>query len=268
MSKPMLKNGAADAGETKLTVSAAEMGARQREISVSEFFTKNRHLLGFDNPRKALLTCVKEAVDNALDACEEAGILPEVIVKVEVAANGGNAPAPSQANRFRLTVIDYGPGIVRQQIPRIFAKLLYGSKFHRLRMSRGQQGIGISAAGMYAQLTTGKPVQIISRTGPRAAAHFFEVSIDTKKNEPRIFESKKIEWDPPRGTQVMLEIEGRYQKGRASVDEYVEQVAIANPHVRIVYHAPDGEKREYPRTIQELPPQPKEIKPHPVAYTH
>ena len=109
MSKPMLKNGAADATEAKLTVSAAEMGARQREISVSEFFTKNRHLLGFDNPRKALLTCVKEAVDNALDACEEAGILPEVVVKLEVASNGDAAPPPSQANRFRVTVIDYGP---------------------------------------------------------------------------------------------------------------------------------------------------------------
>src|SRR5262245_7378126 len=176
-------------------VSAVEMGARQREISVSEFFTKNRHLLGFDNPRKALLTCVKEAVDNALDASEEAGILPEVVVKVEVAPAGEATPAPaSQATRFRVTVIDYGPGIVRQQIPPIFAKLLYGSKFHRLRMSRGQQGIGISAAGMYAQLTTGKPVQIISRTSARAAAHYFELSIDTKTNEPRIFENKKIDW--------------------------------------------------------------------------
>src|SRR5438874_13370033 len=96
------------ATEPNQAVTAVEMGARQREISVSEFFTKNRHLLGFDNPRKALLTCVKEAVDNALDACEEAGILPEVIVKVEVAANGGSAPAPSQANRCRVTVIDYG----------------------------------------------------------------------------------------------------------------------------------------------------------------
>ncbi|MBI2205797.1 MAG: DNA topoisomerase VI subunit B [Candidatus Rokubacteria bacterium] len=247
-----------------VTVSAVEMGARQREISVSEFFTKNRHLLGFDNPRKALLTCVKEAVDNALDASEEAGILPEVVVKVDVVSSDGAAPPPaSQATRFRVTVIDYGPGIVRQQIPPIFAKLLYGSKFHRLRMSRGQQGIGISAAGMYAQLTTGKPVQIISRTGARAAAHYFEVSIDTKKNEPRIFENKKIEWESHRGTQVTLEIEGRYQKGRSSVDEYLEQVAIANPHVKLVYHAPDGEVREYPRTIQELPPQPREIKPHP-----
>ena len=248
---------------TATAVSAVEMGARQREISVSEFFTKNRHLLGFDNPRKALLTCVKEAVDNALDASEEAGILPDVVVAVEVVSTNGAAPPASQATRFRVTVIDNGPGIVRQQIPPIFAKLLYGSKFHRLRMSRGQQGIGISAAGMYAQLTTGKPVQIISRTGPRSAAHFFEVSIDTKKNEPRIFESKKIDWEHPRGTQVSLEIEGRYQKGRASVDEYLEQTAIANPHVKLVYRTPEGDTREYPRTIQELPPQPREIKPHP-----
>jgi DNA topoisomerase-6 subunit B len=246
------------------TLSAIEMGARQREISVSEFFTKNRHLLGFDNPRKALLTCVKEAVDNALDASEEAGILPDVEVKVEVAAADGVPPPPaSQATRFRVTVTDNGPGIVRQQIPPIFAKLLYGSKFHRLRMSRGQQGIGISAAGMYAQLTTGKPVQITSRTGARAEAHYFEVQIDTKKNEPRIFENKKIQWEHERGTQVALEIDGRYQKGRASVDEWLEQVAIANPHVQLVYKTPEGETREYPRTIQELPPQPKEIKPHP-----
>jgi len=245
------------------TVSAVEMGARQREISVSEFFTKNRHLLGFDNPRKALLTCVKEAVDNALDACEEAGILPQVIVKLEVVSNGEPPPPPSQASRFRITVTDYGPGIVRQQIPRIFAKLLYGSKFHRLRMSRGQQGIGISAAGMYGQLTTGKPVRIISRTSARTPAHYFEVQIDTKKNEPRILEKKQIHWDSHRGTQVTIEVEGRYQKGRASVDEYIEQTIITNPHVKLTYLTPEGETKEYPRTYHELPPSPREIKPHP-----
>src|SRR5919197_5412122 len=239
------------AAPPKPAVSAVEMGARQREISVSEFFTKNRHLLGFDNPRNALLTCVKEAVDNALDACEEAGILPDVVIKVEPVGNGDAPPAPSQATRFRITVSDNGPGIVRQQIPRIFAKLLYGSKFHRLRMSRGQQGIGISAAGMYGQLTTGKPVQIISRTSGKTPAHYFEVQIDTKKNEPHILEKKQIEWDQHRGTQLTLEVEGRYQKGRASVDEYLEQAAIANPHVTFVYHPPDGGTREYVRTIHE-----------------
>jgi DNA topoisomerase VI subunit B len=253
----------AAAAAPRQTVSAVEMGARQREISVSEFFTKNRHLLGFDNPRKALLTCVKEAVDNALDACEEAGILPDIVIKLEAVGNGEPPPPASQASRFRITVTDNGPGIVRQQIPPIFAKLLYGSKFHRLRMSRGQQGIGISAAGMYGQLTTGKPVQIISRTGPKSPAHFFEVQIDTKKNEPLILEKKQIEWEAPRGTQVTLEVEGRYQKGRASVDEYLEQTIIANPHVKLTYFTPEGETKELPRTYDQVPESPREIKPHP-----
>src|SRR5437773_9449619 len=244
-------------------VSAVAYGARQREMSVSASFTKHRHLLGFDNPRKALLTCVKEAVDNALDACEEAGILPEVVVKLEAVANGGPPPPPAQASRFRITVTDNGPGIVRQQIPKIFAKLLYGSKFHRLRMSRGQQGIGISAAGMYGQMTTGKSVQITSRTGPKTPALYFEVQIDTKKNEPRILEEKRIEWESLRGTQVTIEVEGRYQKGRAWVDEYIEQTIIANPHVKLTYFTPEGETKEHPRTYADLPPSPREIKPHP-----
>src|SRR5437588_89285 len=234
-------------------VTAESMAAKQRDISVSEFFAKNRHLLGFDNPRKALLTAVKEAVDNSLDACEEAGIVPEVWVHIE-------ATGP---NRYKIGVQDNGPGIVKKQIPLIFGKLLYGSKFHRLRMSRGQQGIGISAAGMYGQLTTGKPVQIISRTSARTPAHYFEVQIDTKKNEPRILEKKQIDWEYQRGTQVTIEVEGRYQKGRASVDEYIEQTIIANPHVKLTYFTPEGETKEHPRTYHELPPSPREIKPHP-----
>ena len=139
--------------KTRTNATAETMAAGQRDISVSEFFAKNRHLLGFDNPRKAMLTAIKEAVDNALDACEEAGILPHVYVRV----------LQVNETRFKLTIRDNGPGIVREQIENIFGKLLYGSKFHRLKMSRGQQGIGISAAGMYGLMTTGKPVVIISK---------------------------------------------------------------------------------------------------------
>jgi DNA topoisomerase VI subunit B len=162
-------------GQTRRRATAETMAAKQRDISVSEFFAKNRHLLGFDNPRKALLTAVKEAVDNSLDACEEAGILPEIWVHIEQTGD----------NRFKLGVQDNGPGIVKKQIPLIFGKLLYGSKFHRLRMSRGQQGIGISAAGMYGMLTTGKPVKIISKISLRKPAHYYEIQIDTKKNTRR-----------------------------------------------------------------------------------
>jgi DNA topoisomerase-6 subunit B len=233
---------------------AEDMALRQREISVAEFFMKNRHLLGFDNPRKALLTTIKEGIDNSLDACEEAGILPEVRVII--------APAEEE-NRFRVTIEDNGPGILKKQIPKIFAQLLYGSKFHRLKMSRGQQGIGISAAGMYGQLTTGKPVAITSKTSRNRPVHYYELEIDAKKNEPRIIVDETVEWPVPRGTKVEIELEAKFQKGRQSVEEYLEQTAIANPHVSLQFVTPDGEKTVYKRASNQLPYHPKEIKPHP-----
>lgn len=232
---------------------ACRMALRQREISVSEFFSKNRHLLGFDNPKKALLTTVKEAVDNSLDACEEAKILPELRVTVQEISD----------ERYRVTVEDNGPGIVKGQIPRIFGKLLYGSKFHTLKQARGQQGIGISAAGMYGQLTTGQSVRITSRVSPRKPAHYFEIRIDTAKNAPEIARDEEARWDAPHGTKVEIDLEARHQKGRQSVDQYLEQVALANPHVRIVYHGPGGEQTVLARAAGELPREPKQIKPHP-----
>ncbi len=234
-------------------VDADAMASKQREISVSEFFTKNRHLLGFDSPLKALLTAVKEAVDNSLDACEEAGILPEVVVEL----------TQTGENRFRMAVEDNGPGVVEDQIGKIFGKLLYGSKFHKLSQSRGQQGIGISAAGMYGQLTTGKPMRIVSRTGKRKPAHQFTLTIDTARNKPEIHESGTIEWEREHGTRVEIEMEARYQKGQRSVDMYLKQTAIANPHLTIRYKDPAGEEVVYERSTKELPPETVEIKPHP-----
>jgi len=234
---------------------AETMAARQRDISVSEFFAKNRHLLGFDNPRKSLLTAIKEAVDNSLDACEEAGFLPEVIVEIHDLGR----------DRFLIVVQDNGPGIVKKQIPNIFGKLLYGSKFHRLKMSRGQQGIGISAAGMYGMLTTGKPVEITSRTHKTKPAHHFRLQIDTKKNKPEIISDRETEWDVEHGTQVAIELEGKHTHGRQSVDEYLRQTAIANPHVRIIYKEPAGETINYERSTNELPAHTQEIKPHPLG---
>ncbi|NOZ84666.1 MAG: DNA topoisomerase VI subunit B [Deltaproteobacteria bacterium] len=237
----------------KRRASAADLANRQREISISEFFTKNRHLLGFDSPSKALLTAVKEAVDNSLDACEEAGILPEIKVELDALAE----------DRYMVTVEDNGPGIIRKQVPKIFGKLLYGSKFHRLKQSRGQQGIGISAAGMYAQLTTGKPVLIITRTGASREPHQLEVAIDTKRNAPSVLKDKEIEWDKKHGTRVTMELEAVYRKGQHSVDEYMVQTAMANPHARIEYRTPKGDEVTYERSTEELPVEAREIKPHP-----
>jgi len=257
---------------------AEEMAAAQREISVAEFFAKNRHLLGFDNPAKAVLTTVREAVDNSLDACEEAGILPEIHVEIRnVAARkegqqllleGANGNKKQRgfggADRLIVSVQDNGPGIVKEQIPKIFGKLLYGSKFHRLRMSRGQQGIGISAAALYSQLTTGQQATITSRTGGRAKPHRFRVGIDLAKNAPEARDAEIGEKEEvAQGTKVVLEIEGRYQKHGKSVDEYLKETAVANPHSKIVFKDPDGNETVHERASKELPPPAKEIKPHP-----
>jgi len=168
-----------------------------------------------------------------------------------------------EENRFRVTIEDNGPGILKKQIPKIFAKLLYGSKFHRLKMSRGQQGIGISAAGMYGQLTTGKPISITSKTARNQPAHHYELEIDAKKNEPRIIVDETVEWQVSRGTKVEIELEAKFQKGRQSVEEYLEQTVIANPHVTLHLTTPDGETKVYKKASNKLPEPTREIKPHP-----
>ena len=241
------------AKERRISEVAESLAKEQREISISEFFTKNRHLLGFDNPIRALMMTVKEAVDNSLDACSEMKVLPNIIVTLQ------------QLNEERIKVVveDNGPGIVKKQIPNVFAKLLYGSKFHRLKQNRGQQGIGISASVLYSQLTTGKPAKITSKIDPKKTAYYYELGINTKTNEPEIFEEKEVEWNKDHGTKIELEIEAKYQKGKQSVDEYLKQTAISNPHAHIIYTNPENEKVEYVRVTSELPREAKEIKPHP-----
>jgi len=359
--------------------SAEQLAKSQRDISVSEFFEKNTHLLGFDNPLKALMTTVKEGVDNALDACEEAGVLPDVTVEItrsvdleeieardprafcgftgeeivfgagdgdadgdgcgqsgrgdagaaageasgagssdqlaeraaalrtgterraagglfqrglfdadaslsedEEAANvaaeeaatkgapGRNGSAKKKkrgvaapAESYVVAIEDNGPGIVAAQVAKIFGKLLYGSKFHRLRQSRGQQGIGISAAGMYGQQTTGRPVRILTRTGKARPAHYFEILLDVKGNKPDVRVQETRDWDHDQGTRVVIEMKAKYQRGQRSVDTYLASTAVANPHVTLRYRDPDGKWTVYRRASHTLPEEPREVKPHP-----
>jgi DNA topoisomerase-6 subunit B len=306
---------------------ADDMAGEQRDISVSEFFVKNQHLLGFDGPIRALLTTVKEGVDNALDACEEAGILPEIHVQIrrageqratatmtaetsavplkasatqtvsadapgtipsglfqrnlfqeeiaqeEAAAQAADAARKEKKSgrkvtdppeRLIVSIEDNGPGIVEANIGKVFGKLLYGSKFHRLKQQRGQQGIGISAAGMYGQLTTGKPVLITSRTHPKKKAHYMEVSLDLQRNQPEIRFHEERDWaGKATGTLVEIELEAKYQKGQRSVDTYIRATALANPHVTIVYRDLDGNETRFDRATKKLPEEAREVQPHP-----
>jgi DNA topoisomerase-6 subunit B len=230
---------------------AEDMGKRQRSISVSEFFEKNRHLLGYDNKAKAMLIIVKEAVDNGLDACEEAGILPEIYVGVK----------QLEEEKFQITIMDNGPGIVRQQVPKIFGSLLYGSKFHRLKQSRGQQGLGISCAVLYSQLTTGSATSVKTSTGD-GKTHHYQIRIDVAKNRPIVMETKVDEdHESWHGTEVSFLAEATYRENKQSVLEYLKQTAISNPYADIVFDSPSGIK-EFKRGVGRLPPEPKEIQPH------
>lgn len=233
---------------------AEELAKKQQAISVAEFFEKNRQILGFDSAPRSLITTVKEAVDNSLDACEEASILPDIMLEVRRSGKSG----------VSIVIEDNGPGIVREQIPNVFARLLYGSRFHALKQSRGQQGIGISAAVLYSQLTSGHPTRIISKISPTSPAHYYELMVNTKTNEPEILHDDIIDWDRPHGTRVELEMEAAYVKGRRqSVEEYLKATAIVNPHARITLIDPDNNKTTFERVTDRIPEPAKDILPHP-----
>ncbi len=232
---------------------AHEMAKKQREISVAEFFEKNRHILGFDSLTKSLVVSVKEAVDNSLDACEEAQILPDIFVQIESVGK----------DEYKIIVEDNGPGIIRKNVPYVFGKLLYGSRFHALRQSRGQQGTGISAVVLYGQLSTGKPARIISKIEEEEVGYEFLLSINTKKNEPRVIKEEPVIWHKDHGTRIEITVRGRYVRGKQSVYEYLQQTAIVNPHAQITFIESDGRKTIFKRVVDTMPPKTKEIKPHP-----
>ena len=231
---------------------AEELAESQREISIAEFFEKNKHMLGFDSGARGLVTAVKEAVDNALDATEEAGILPDIYVEIT-----------EVGDYYRLVIEDNGPGITKEQLPKVFGKLLYGSRFHKREQNRGQQGIGISAAVLYSQLTSGQPAKITSRPKGQSDAQYFELIIDTDTNEPEISVDETTSWDRPHGTRIELEMEAN-MRARQQLHDYIKHTAVVNPHARIELREPGlDEPWKFERATDELPAETSEIRPHP-----
>ncbi len=232
---------------------AEELAKKQKEISVAEFFERNKHILGFGNQTRALITSVKEGVDNALDACEEANILPDILVEIKNHEDG----------ECIIIVEDNGPGIIKKQIPHIFGRLLYGSRFHAIRQSRGQQGIGISAVVLYGQLTTGKHTKIISKIQQDRPAIITDLVIDTNKNRAQIINTDTIHWDKQNGTRIEINLIADFKRGKKYVYNYLQSTSIVNPHVQITYNEPDGTTYIFERTSDQLPQKAVEIKPHP-----
>ena len=232
------------------------MAANQKQVAISEFFEKNKHFLGFDTLNRALITAVKEAVDNALDACEEARILPDIIVKITKLDN--------KKDILQLEVEDNGPGIPRASIEKVFGQLLFGSRFHAIRQSRGQQGIGITGVVMYSQLTTGDPTHVESKIAKEATAVSVDIGLDTRKNKAIKSNQDRIDWgEKAHGLKVKTKMKAKYQRGRQSVWQYLRMTSIVNPHADILFIDPDGEKHHWQRVTERLPGRVEAIKPHP-----
>lgn len=240
---------------------ADRMASNQKQIAISEFFEKNKHFLGFDTLQRSIITAVKEGVDNSLDACEEARILPDIRVKIN--------KLDSKKDILELITEDNGPGIPQKSIEKVFGQLLFGSRFHVIRQSRGQQGIGITGVVMYSQLTTGKPTHILSKVASDATAVSVNIGLDTRKNKAIKSEQDRIIWEnedhtfKEHGVRVTCRIKAKYQRGRQSVFQYLRMTSIVNPHADIIFTDPDGEVYHWPRVTERLPGKVDAIKPHP-----
>ena len=244
---------------------AEEISSKQKQASIGEFFEKNKHFLGFDTQQRAIITAVKEAVDNSLDACEEARILPDIRVELR----------RTKSDELEMVSQDNGPGIPRDSIEGVFGKFLLGSRFHAIRQTRGQQGIGITGVVMYSQLTTGAKTRVISKVKSDSSAVFVDLGIDTKKNKAIKSSEKRDIWidestgeEISHGLKITTVMKAKYQRGKKSVYQYLRMTSIVNPHasISLVVMDKEGEIIEegnWVRTSNKLPRVVEEIKPHP-----
>ncbi len=226
-----------------------------RETSISEFFEKNRHILGFDSLQKSLFMVIKEAVDNSLDACEEYQILPDIYV--EISRSGDDI--------LTAVIEDNGPGISRKEVPNVFGRLLYGSRFGTLRQSRGQQGIGITASILYGQITTALPSKIRTKMRQDDVAYDFQLGINVKENRADIISEKPVIWEKESGTRIEIPLKGKYQTGKQSVFEYLKESAIVNPNAQFTFIDPEGKKVRIERVVEKTSVPARSIKPHPMG---
>jgi DNA topoisomerase-6 subunit B len=236
-------------------VGAAEKIFREfREHTVSEFFRKNAAMLGYTGKVRSLTTVIHEAVTNSIDAAEEAGIQPRIKVIVD---RVGEDP-----EHLRVIVEDNATGIPDEFIPHVFGKMLAGTKLHRFMQQRGQQGIGISGAVMFSQMTTGKPARVVTSMGKGEITEA-SVMIDVNRNEGKILSSRKIrgKW---RGTRVELELKDvSYVRSRYGPFNYLRLTAVANPHVHITLVEPDGVLTVFENAVDNVPKPPEPVLPHP-----
>jgi DNA topoisomerase VI subunit B len=228
--------------------------------STAEYFARNLQQVGFSSPTKAVLTTLKESLDNSLDACEDSKILPEIFVVIKKLGKG----TLKNTDKILVRVEDNGPGIELKYIPMVFGQYLASSKFGQGRCSRGQQGIGISAATTWAVQTSASGAKVITKCKGQKKALSCLVVTDLKKNKGVLKDKTNVEWKRETGTSVEFTIDGRIQiNGEGGVLSYLRGSALLNPHMTIHYEIADQELVTIKRVVQESPIIPPSTQPHP-----
>jgi len=228
--------------------------------STAEYFSKNLQQVGFSSGTKAVLTTLKEAVDNSLDACEDAGILPDIEVEIEKVGAG----AQKNWDLIRVKVTDNGPGLHPDDLPRVYGEYLASSKFGRGRCSRGQQGIGISAATTWAQLTSTRGVNIVSKTAKMPQAVKGVIEVDIKKNKGVFKNVKKVKITKKSGVSVEFFFDGRLQiNGDGGILTYLQATSLVNPHLHLRFKINQDDWVDLERLSDIKIAIPKAIAPHP-----
>lgn len=228
--------------------------------STAEYFAKNLQQVGFSSPIKAVLTTLKEAVDNSLDACEGAGILPTLEIIIEKVGIGSS----KNSDLIKIVVEDNGPGIEPEDLSRVFGEYLASSKFGRGQCTRGQQGIGISAATTWAQLTNAKGVKVISKTKKMRKAVRGIVEVDIRTNTGVLKNKDTFDWEKESGVHVEFLIDGRIQlNGDGGILTYLEGTVLVNPHLEMTYKLLDNAPVVVPRVSTVIPEVPEPTLPHP-----
>ncbi len=228
---------------------------KYRGLSPAQFFHRNKEIAGFSNPARALYQTVRELVENSLDATETHGILPDISVEISL--------DPSNPDRVTVKVSDNGIGVPIHEIPNVFGRVFYGSKYV-VRQTRGVFGLGVKMAVLYAQMTTAQPIYV--KSAPINSDYIGEylLYIDIDKNIPHVLKMRIRKKENPKlhGTVVKLTLEGSWVQAKKRIEEYIRRTALIAPYATIRYKTPE-EELVFKRVSKKLPEPPQVGRYHP-----